>query len=170
MVDKAKDQGANNNGGMQYPFFIGDQYLKDVSFENPNFLMKYQESKEQPQVSVNVETNVAKIQDEHYEVSMKVGVKSFVGDKDIFILEMVYAALVTVDPSLKNDVLEPILLVHCPFLMFPFVRGIVADMTRNGGYPPLLIEPIDFASLYIEKRKSAQNESGSEVSSDNKSE
>jgi preprotein translocase subunit SecB len=135
------------------PFRINDQYIKDLSFENPNFLFKYQNGIEQPQVAVNVETNVAKLQEAHYEVAMKVGVKSFAGQKDIFILEVIYGAFVIVDPSLGNEVLEPILLVHCPFLMFPFVRNIVADISRNGGYPPLLIEPIDFASLYLEKRK-----------------
>ncbi|MDR2075120.1 MAG: protein-export chaperone SecB [Holosporales bacterium] len=139
--------------GMSSPFFINDQYIKDLSFENPNFLMKYQEDREQPQVSVNVETNVSKIQDTHYEVSMKVDVKSFVGDTNIFVLELVYGALVTVDTQLSNDVLEPILLVHCPFLMFPFVRNVISEISQNGGYPPLLIEPIDFASLYIEKKQ-----------------
>ncbi len=137
----------------QTPFFINDQYIKDLSFENPNLLMKYQENSEQPQVSVNVETNVTKLEETHYEVAMKISVKSFVGDKDIFILELIYGALVSVDPKLGNDVLEPVLLVHCPFLMFPFVRNIVADVSRNGGYPPLLIESIDFASLYVEKKK-----------------
>lgn len=137
----------------QAPFFINDQYIKDLSFENPNFLMKYQENKEQPQVSVNVETNVSKMQETHYEVSMKIEVKSFIGEQNIFLLELIYGALVTVDQKLGNDVLEPILLVHCPFLMFPFVRSVIAETTRNGGYPPLLLEPIDFASLYIEKQK-----------------
>ncbi len=143
----------NNQQKMQYPFIINDQYLKDLSFENPNFLIKYQENKDQPQVSVNVETNVSKLQESHFEVAMKVNVKSFINDKDIFVCEMVYAALVTVDPNLKPDVLEPVLLVHCPFLMFPFVRSIIAETTRNGGYPPLLIEPIDFASLYVQNKK-----------------
>lgn len=155
-VNKDQDKMDQN---FQAPFFINDQYIKDLSFENPNFLLKYQESKEQPQVSVNVETNVSKVQDAHYEVSMKIEVKSFIGDKDIFVLELVYGALVSVDPKLTNDVLEPVLLVHCPFLMFPFVRGIIADITRNGGYPPLLLEPIDFASLYVEKKKKEATDS-----------
>lgn len=167
MTEKTKVQEGSDTQGknLQYPFFINDQYIKDLSFENPNLLMKYQEdNKEQPQVSVNVETNVSKLQDAHYEVAMKVEVKSFVADKDVFVLEIVYGAFVTVDPKLANDVLEPVLLVHCPFLMFPFVRNIVADMTRNGGYAPLLIEPIDFASLYVEKK---QKESEKKESQEN---
>lgn len=159
MTENANKDQDKVDQNFQAPFFINDQYIKDLSFENPNFLVKYQENKEQPQVSVNVETNVSKVQEAHYEVSMKIEVKSFIGNKNIFVLELIYGGLVTVDTKLSNDVLEPILLVHCPFLMFPFVRGIIADMTRNGGYPPLLLEPIDFASLYVEKKKkeSAEN-------------
>ncbi|MDR1488393.1 MAG: protein-export chaperone SecB [Holosporales bacterium] len=138
----------------QYPFFITDQYVKDISFENPNFLVKYQENREQPQVSVNVETNASKLQDTHYEVAMKVEVKSFTSDKkNVFVLELVYAGLITINPESASDVLEPILLVHCPFLMFPFIRDIVANITSSGGYSPLLMEPIDFASLYIRKKQ-----------------
>jgi preprotein translocase subunit SecB len=153
-MKEIKDQGQDTTAkGLNSPFFINDQYIKDLSFENPNFLMKYQENKEQPQISVNVETNVSKIQDTHYEVSMKVDVKSFVGNTDVFMLELAYGALVSVDQQLTNDVLEPVLLVHCPFLMFPFVRGIISDTIQAGGYPPLLIDHIDFASLYIEKKQ-----------------
>ncbi len=142
--------------GPQYPFYVHDQYIKDLSFENPNFLMKYSDSEKQPQVSVNVESNVAKINDSNYEVSMKVQVKSEIDGTSIFVLELDYGSLVSVDPTLNSDILETVLLVHCPFLMFPFVREIVSSVTRSGGYPPLLIEPIDFASLYMEKKKATQ--------------
>ena len=153
-MTEAKDK----NSGYQYPFYIHDQYIKDLSFENPNFLMKYNETEQQPEVSVNVESTVAKINENNYEVTLKIDVKSVVGETTVFVTELLYGALVAVDPSLQNDVLEPILLVHCPFLMFPFAREIVSNITRSGGYPPLLIEPIDFASLYIEKKKSIEAE------------
>lgn len=163
MVQNNENKQDKTGQGFQPPFLISDQYIKALSFDNPNFLIKYQEMKEQAQVSVNVETNFSKIQDAHYEVSLKVGVKSFIGDKDIFVMEMVYAGLVTVDAKLTNDVLEPILLVHCPFLMFPFVRQIIADLTRNGGYAPLMIEPIDFASLYVDKKNKEAQGSNEEI-------
>ena len=140
-------------GDQQYPFYIHDQYIKDLSFENPNFLIKYSETEKQPEVAVNVETQVSKISENNYEVGMSVSVKSTLGETSVFILELTYAGLVSVAPDLKQDTLEPVLLVHCPFLMFPFVREIVANTTRSGGYPPLMIEPIDFASLYLAKKK-----------------
>lgn len=144
--------------GSQYPFYIHDQYVKDVSFENPNYLVKYSETEKQPEISVNVETQVAKLNDDNYEVSMKITTKSMIEDKSVFVLELTYAGLVSVAKDLKPDVLEPVLLVHCPFLMFPFAREVVANITRSGGYPPLMIEPIDFASLYVSKKKESENQ------------
>jgi preprotein translocase subunit SecB len=137
----------------RYPFYVYDQYVKDSSFENPNYWMKYSESESKPEIKVNVETNTTKINDDNYEVLMVVSVKSDIVKDPIFVLELVYAGLVSVAPDLTPEVLEPILLVHCPFLMFPFVREIVANMTRYGGYPPLMIEPIDFAGLYLDRKK-----------------
>lgn len=151
----------------QYPFYISDQYLKDISFENLNFLMKYNEKKTQPEVSVNVETEVSKITDNNYNVSMKVIAQSVVENTNIFVLEMEYCALVSTTPDLQNDILEPVLLVHCPFLMFPFVREIIANITRCGGYPPLLVEPIDFAALFIEKKKEIEMQQKSDTHSVN---
>lgn len=141
----------------QYPFYIHDQYVKDISFENPNYLIKYTEKDKQPEVSVNVETHVAKLNDDNYEVAMTIAAKSLIEDKTVFVLELTYAALISVAKDLKQDVLEPVLLVHCPFLMFPFAREIVATVTRAGGYPPLMIDPIDFANLYLEKKKESES-------------
>lgn len=141
----------------QYPFYIHDQYVKDISFENPNYLIKYTEKDKQPEVSVNVETHVAKLNDDNYEVAMTIAAKSLIEDKTVFVLELTYAALISVAKDLKQDVLEPVLLVHCPFLIFPFAREIVATVTRAGGYPPLMIDPIDFANLYLEKKKESES-------------
>ena len=144
---------ADNNQTNQYPFYIHDQFVEDISFENPNYLAKYGDADKQPEVSVGVETHVAKIDDEHYKVSLNLNAKSNIEERSVFVLELTYSALVSVAKDLQQDVLEPILLVHCPFLMFPFAREIVANITRAGGFPPLMIDPIDFASLYIAKKK-----------------
>jgi preprotein translocase subunit SecB len=85
---------------------------------------------------------------------LSVTVKSSLEEQVIFLLELKYAGLLSMLKELPTEMKETVLLVHCPYLLFPFVRGIVADITRAGGYQPLLIEPVDFASLYLEKRKS----------------
>ena len=141
----------------QYPFRIIDQYAKDISFENPNYLTKYSDDeKKLPEVGVGIENSVAKIDDEHFEVTLKINAKSNIDDRSVFVVELSYAALVAVAPNLEQDVLEPILLVHCPFLMFPFIREIVSTITSAGGFPPLRLDPIDFASLYMSKKKEAE--------------
>jgi preprotein translocase subunit SecB len=155
---KKQGEAAGNERVTGLPFAINDQYVKDISFENINYMIRYQEAPAQPQVTVNVETNVAKIDKTYYEVVMKVSIRSFVEKTDIFVLEIEYGALVGVDSSLQQDVVETVLFVHCPFLMFPFVRRIVSDTVSSGGYPPLLIEPIDFASLYVERKQATQKQ------------
>ena len=84
---------------------------------------------------------------------MKVNIHSDLDKSVVFDYILEYCALVVTNPSLDAQSLEAVLMVHCPFLMFPFVRSIVADVTRTAGYPPLLIDPIDFAALYIEKKQ-----------------
>lgn len=155
----ANDKNETRN---QYPFYIHDQYVKDLSFENPNFLIKYNNQQTKPEILVNVESNVSKLNDDTYEVVLKVNVNSTVEKKTVFLIDLSYGALVSVDKNQPADVLEPALLVHTPFLMFPFVRSVIADTTRSGGYPPLLLEPIDFATLYVNKKREAmaKNEKG----------
>lgn len=156
-----------NNNNKQYPFYIHDQYIKDLSFENPNVLLKYSDIKKQPEVSVNVETNVSKVQDNTYETTLKTVINSKIEDKPMFIIDITYGALVTIDKQVSEENLETILLVHVPFLMFPYLRYIISDLTKNGGYPPLLIEPIDFANLYLQKKQQQQKASNNNINNNN---
>ncbi|MDR1332840.1 MAG: protein-export chaperone SecB [Holosporales bacterium] len=143
---------------LRSPFYIHDQYVKDLTFENPNFLMKYSQEPSQPQVTVNVEASVASLDNGNYEVTLDIAVKSTVEDTQLFVLELKYAGLIAVAPEIQQDILETVLLVHCPFLMFPYAREIVSSVTSSGGYPPLMIEPIDFASLYISKKQQGEKQ------------
>ena len=157
MADNNKQSNNQNQQQQQYPFYIHDQYIKDLSFENPNILLKYTDVKKQPEVSVNVGTHVTKVQDDTYETTLKAVINSKIDDKQMFLVDITYCALVSVNKQVQGSDLETILLVHVPFLMFPFLRYIISDVTRNGGYPPLLIEPIDFASLYLNKKNGENN-------------
>jgi preprotein translocase subunit SecB len=143
----------DNKEKTQYPYYIRDQYVKDLTYENPNFLIKYSETKKEPEVAVNVESAVVKLSDDDYEVTLKVTVNAKSQDNALFLIELLYGALVSVGKEVNQEVLEPVLMVHCPFLMFPFVREIVSRLTQLGGYPPLMLEPIDFATLYMSKQK-----------------
>jgi preprotein translocase subunit SecB len=151
-VTGQKSQAQNE---MRYPFYVHDQYVKDLSFENPNFLLKYSEKEKMPTVAVNLETTVARVGEENYEVVLNIAIKSTFDQTTVFIVDLKYAGLLSMQQELSEELRETILLVHCPFLLFPFARSIIADTTRAGGYQPLLLEPVDFAALYLEKRKLA---------------
>ena len=147
--------GSNGNGaggaaagqtGVQIAMIA--QYVKDLSFENPNAPAALQEMQNaKPDVSVNVNVNAKRIGDEGYEVSLKLSAEAKADDKVAFIIELDYCAIWGVR-NLPEDQIQPLLLVECPRLMFPFARRILADAVRDGGFPPVLLDPIDFGGLY----------------------
>jgi len=130
------------------------QYIKDLSFENPRVLGLNQES-DQPNIAVNIETATRKMSENVYEVVLSLRVEAQQSKNTLFLAELAYAGLFNISDKLQEH-LEPILLVECPRLLFPFARNIIADVVRDGGFPPLLLNPIDFARLYIE-RKTGKN-------------
>jgi preprotein translocase subunit SecB len=130
------------------------QYIKDLSFENPRVLGLSQDS-DQPNIAVNIETATRKMSENIYEVVLSLRVEAQQAKNTLFLAELAYAGLFNISDTLQEH-LEPILLVECPRLLFPFARNIIADVVRDGGFPPLLLNPIDFARLYIE-RKTGKN-------------
>lgn len=126
---------------------VNAQYVKDLSFENPRAPQSLMATREQPHVDVDVNVNARTIQDNVHEVSVSIRVNATVGGETAFIADLVYAGMFTVE-NIPEDSLRPFLLIECPRILFPFARRIIADTTRDGGFPPLLINPIDFAALY----------------------
>ncbi len=129
------------------------QYVKDLSFENPNAPQSLQ-METAPRIEINVNVNARRVSEDMFEVELKIEAKAFNGDAVAFVVELLYGGLF----GLRNvpaEALEPFLVVEAPRILFPFARRIVADATRDGGYPPLLLEPIDFASLYMQQQAGA---------------
>ncbi len=127
------------------------QYVKDLSFENPNAPGSLQTT-EQPRIEINVNVNARKAGDDVFEVELKISAKATAGTMNAFVVELLYAGLF----GLKNvpeEALEPFLIMEAPRLLFPFARRIISDCTRDGGFPPLMLEPIDFASLYMSQQQ-----------------
>lgn len=134
------------------------QYTKDLSFENPNAPDSFQTvASSQPKIDVNVGVNGRKINDETYEVELKISAAAKQEDSNTFVVELVYAGLFGLR-NVPEDVIQPFMLVQAPAILFPFARRIIADATRDGGYPPLLLEPIDFGGLY--QQQMAQQAAG----------
>lgn len=126
---------------------IVGQYVKDLSFENPAGAKVLNPQNEKPGLEVQVNVQAAKGGETLYEVELKIHVTGKFGEETGFICELAYAGLFNI-LNIPGDQLQPLLLVECPRIVFPFARRIIADVTRDGGYPPLLLDPIDFLALY----------------------
>lgn len=156
----AANGAANGNGGegqaMPPQIRILGQYIKDLSFENPNAPGGF--TNQAPQINVSVDVRVPGNQDNDYEIELRLTADAKVEDKQVFLIELVYGAVFRLE-NIPAQGLQPVLLIECPRIIFPFARRIIADMTRDGGFPPLMIDPIDFAALYrqrLDQQQAAQ--------------
>ena len=122
------------------------QYLKDQSFENPKAPASFREG-EAPAIEVNVDVNARSFGGEQYEVELSVSAKARRGQDVIFVVETTYAGVFEL-ANVPEAQIEPILLIECPRLLFPFARQIVAETTSNGNFPPVMLDPIDFLGIY----------------------
>ena len=129
------------------------QYLKDLSFENPNAPNSLTPQPNGPEIAVSVNVNARNLGPTDYEIELHIEAKAESGGKTTFMAEVLYAGLFRLE-NIPPEALNPIALIECPRMLFPFVRQILADATRNGGFPPLMLDPIDFAQLY--QRRMAQ--------------
>lgn len=130
------------------------QYVKDLSFENPNSPAVYQ-WQGQPQIDVQFNIGATQVAEDVHEVLLKIEVKAKAEEGVTFQVELAYAGLF----GMRNVALEqvqPFLFAEAPRLLFPFARRVLADAVRDGGFPPLLLEPIDFGALYMHQAQSAQ--------------
>lgn len=130
------------------------QYLKDLSFENPNAPQTLGNQQGQPDINIAVNVNARNLTPTDYEVELHLNAKATSQDKVVFAAELVYAGTFRME-NFPAQILHPAVLIECPRILFPFARQILADATRNGGFPPLMLDPIDFASMY-QKRAQQQ--------------
>jgi preprotein translocase subunit SecB len=154
MADTSSNGGETASAGsqdQQQPgIHVLAQYLKDLSFENPGAPASLQPSDKTPKLNVNVNVNARPQSETAFEVELKLEGNALRGDDTLFIVEVSYAGIFQVR-NLPKEHVQPMLLIECPRLLFPFARQIVADATRQGGFPPLMIDPVDFAALYRQR-------------------
>jgi len=132
-------------------FGINAQYVKDFSLENPNAPAIFAQAITNPEVDVDIDVGARKLSDDIYEVALALKATANMGTMKAFVIELVYAGVFTI-AGIKPENLEPMLLIECPRLLFPFARAAVANLTREGGFPPLLVNPVDFAALYKQQK------------------
>ncbi len=129
------------------------QFIRDLSFENPGAPESLRGGN-QPEIDMGVEMNARGRTDGLFEVDLKLSARATRGSEAVFHVEVVYGGLFQVTGVTEDD-LEPVLLIECPRFLFPFARRVIADVTSEGGFPPFLIDPIDFGGVYAQRKAQA---------------
>lgn len=141
------------------PLIINNQYIKDLSFEAPAVPKIFEQIQSAtPDIGVNVNVQARPLDDTRFEVSLQTRAECKAGGAMAFLVELTYCGVFTVNVAAEH--LRPILLIECPRLLFPFARHIIANATRDGGFPPLLLGPIDFVSMYQRQMQERAAKSG----------
>ena len=138
------EQPAGTVQGQQ--LIINAQYIKDLSFENPRAPQSLMQQATPPSVEINIDVKAQTIGPENYEVVLTINASAKAQNDTLFLIELTYGAVVTIR-NVPQQMMPQVVLVETPRLMFPFARNIIADTTRDGGFPPLMINPVDFAEL-----------------------
>lgn len=162
------EQGTNGNGAGVAAEQLGqnpiqakivNQYIKDLSFENPNVHKLISGAGDQPTLKVEVNVGARKLENDLYESAIEFKATATNNLGTIYVLEAVYAGMLKIE-KMPEGALEPFLLISGPAMIFPFLRRLVADVTREGGFPPLLLDPIDFGQLYVRRQQQQAQGSG----------
>jgi preprotein translocase subunit SecB len=130
------------------------QYIKDFSFENPNAPQSLSLA-QQPQINIQINVNARPVSDTDVEVALKLEGKAESNNSLMFRFELEYAGIFRIK-NVPQDSMNAVVLIECPRLLFPFAREIVATTVRNGGFPPLLLDPVDFVALYRQRMAELQ--------------
>jgi preprotein translocase subunit SecB len=155
-ADMAEDGNAGQAAAASAQPNIGvvAQYVKDFSFENPGAPASLRPRNSQPSINISIGVQSSGLSASEYEVELKINVNATDGQQVLFVIELVYAGVFRV-ANFPQEQLGAAVLIECPRLLFPFARQIVADASRNGGFPPLLIDPVDFVQLYRQQLQNA---------------
>jgi len=129
-------------------FQVATQYVKDLSFENPRAPRSLAPDAPSPQVQVNVDVRTNQLEERRYEVVLNIKADAKAEGEQVFLVELSYAGVVVLGEDVRREHVAPLLVVEVPRYLFPFARAVVAEASRNGGFPPLLVQPIDFADLF----------------------
>jgi preprotein translocase subunit SecB len=166
MADQDPIPGGNGSGepGGQPEISVLAQYIKDLSVENPSAPQVFQ-WQVQPSLDVQFHINVEKVADDIHEVALKIDVSARSDNGVHFVVDLSYAGLFGIR-GLPEEALTPVLLVEAPRLIFPFARQIISEAVSNAGFPPLLLDPIDFAGAYFAQMQAQQAQQGLDQGSD----
>ncbi|MEW6766708.1 MAG: protein-export chaperone SecB [Pseudomonadota bacterium] len=145
----------NGNGGNGAPLEnaappqlnVLAQYIKDLSFENPNSPASLGPQDKQPNINIQINVTAKSLAETDYEIALTIEGKAENAGTTLFAFELIYAGVFRVQ-NVAQENLHPLIMIECPRLLFPFAREIISNSVRNGGFPPLMLDPVDFVGLY----------------------
>ena len=161
--NEAPANAATNGNGTPSSLSVLAQYIKDLSFESPGAPNSLRGRDKAPGIAINVNVNANPLSDDQFDVNLTLNAKASFDKEVLFNVELVYGGVFAISGFPQEHML-PILFIECPRLLFPFARQIIADATRNGGFPPLMLDPIDFAQMFQQKLAEDQASSKIQVS------
>jgi preprotein translocase subunit SecB len=139
--------GSAEEAGAQPNLGVIAQYIKDFSFENPNAPNSLMQPSQQPQISIQINVNPNQLSNTDFEVELKIEGKADLTGTVLFAFDLSYAGVFRLT-NIPQENLGPLLMIECPRLLFPFARELISSAISNGGFPPLMLQPIDFVGLY----------------------
>lgn len=152
-----------NGNGKQPNLSVLTQYVKDLSFESPGAPKSLMARNNPPAININVNVNANPISGSDYDVVLTLNAKAEAEKAVLFNVELVYGGVFRLE-GFPQEHLLPLLFIECPRLLFPFARQVIGDATRNGGFPPLMIDPIDFARMFQQRVAEEQTKAKVQVS------
>ena len=145
--NNSNSEKSDNSATTNRKILVHTQYIKDLSFENPNAPRVLIEGPNQPDVEITVNVGAELVDKDQYEVTLKIAAKATSEETALFLVDLTYAGLVTPE-GVTADEVNPLIMIEAPRLLFPFARAIISEATRDGGFMPLNIQPIDFIAVY----------------------
>ena len=138
----------NTAAATEAPLAIQVQYIKDFSFENPNSPQSLSDMGNNPNIAVDINVDAKQLGERQFEVILRMSAKAERETRTIFEVELLYGGICQVGGQVPDDQVSPLVMIEGPRMLFPFARGIIANATRDGGFPPLLLNPVNFVALY----------------------
>ena len=147
VADNRNAETSNDDTNTTRQIVVHAQYIKDLSFENPNAPRVLIEGASQPDVEITVNVGAQLLGDNQYEITLNIAAKATANDTALFLVDLTYAGLVSPQSTPSNEI-NALIMIEAPRLLFPFARAIISDCTRDGGFMPLNIQPVDFVAVY----------------------
>lgn len=148
----------NGNGAAAPQLSVLTQYVKDLSFESPGAPLSLRPREKSPAININVNVNANPLAENDFDVNLTITAKAEDEGKVLFNAELIYGGVFRI-VNFQQEHMLPVLFVECPRLLFPFARQIIAECTRNGGFPPLMIDPVDFLQMFQRRMAEEQKKS-----------